>query len=229
MNKTSVLMKASFIQLRPYLWTLLGLMAIGVLANLIVSLAMGDNNENTQVSLANLLNVFLILAGSVLPVGLYKKAMNLGATRKDYYFAILLFYFLLSAIFALINVIWLQLEINLIRDYAKSFNILEIFGWDRFGIVGMFVYQFGAYLLLVSLLNLLFSGLRHAAGWAMWVFFIAAIPIFTSIPSLRHILGQGLLTLLFNDSLLKGLGLTLFMSAIFLAGGWWFTKRRTLV
>ncbi|MEJ9217105.1 hypothetical protein P4H46_02620 [Paenibacillus glucanolyticus] len=58
--------------------------------------------------------------------------------------------------------------------------------------------------------------------------FIAAIPIFTSIPSLRHTLADGLQALLFNDSLLQGFGLTLLISLVLLAGGWWFTARRTI-
>jgi hypothetical protein len=221
-------MRASFLQLRPYLWSILGTIAISILANVIVSLSLGDNGENKQVSAANLLTVFLLFIGSVLPAGLFRRVMNLGATRKEYYAGMLLVYALWSAIFAMLNIIWLQIEIGFIRNYENTFNILEIFGWSQFGIVGMFVYQFGAYLLLISLLNLLFSGLRHVLGWVVWVVFIAAIPIFTSIPSLRHTLADGLQALLFNDSLLQGFGLTLLISLVLLAGGWWFTARRTI-
>jgi hypothetical protein len=228
LNKSTVLMRASFLQLRPYLWSILGTIAISILANVIVSLSLGDNGENKQVSAANLLTVFLLFIGSVLPAGLFRRVMNLGATRKEYYAGMLLVYALWSAIFAMLNIIWLQIEIGFIRNYENTFNILEIFGWSQFGIVGMFVYQFGAYLLLISLLNLLFSGLRHVLGWVVWVVFIAAIPIFTSIPSLRHTLADGLQALLFNDSLLQGFGLTLLISLVLLAGGWWFTARRTI-
>ncbi|MEC0307311.1 hypothetical protein P4H67_11125 [Paenibacillus lautus] len=229
MNKTTALMRASFLQLRPYLLVMLGTIAISMIANVIISLSLGDSSENTQVSAANLLTVFLLFVGSVLPAGLFRRVMNLGATRKEYYIGMLLVYSIWSAIFAVLNIIWLQVEIGFIRQYENTFNILEIFGWNQFGIVGMFFYQFGAYLLLISLLNLLFSGLRHVLGWVVWVVLIAAIPIFTSIPSLRHTLADGLLALLFNDSLLQGLGLTLIISLVLLAGGWWFTARRTIV
>ncbi|WP_083397567.1 hypothetical protein [Paenibacillus sp. LC231] len=229
MNKTTALMRASFLQLRPYLLVMLGTVAISMITNVIVSLSLGDSTENTQVSAANLLIVFLIFVGSVLPAGLFRRVMNLGATRKEYYIGMLLVYSIWSAIFAVLNIVWFQVEISFIRQYENTFNILEIFGWTQFGIVGMFFYQFGAYLLLISLLNLLFSGLRQVMGWVIWVVFIAAIPIFTSIPSLRHTLADGLLALLFNDSLLQGLGLTLIISLVLLAGGWWFTARRTIV
>jgi hypothetical protein len=221
-------MKASFLQLRTYLWIILGILAVSVITNLIVSLSMGSG-ENSSVSAANLLTLFLIFVGSVLPVSFFRRVINLGATRKEYYLGILLIYALWAAFFAVINIIWFQLELILIRDYEHTFNILEIFHWDQFGIVGMFVYQFGAYLFVLALLNLLFSGLQHAAGWVIWAAFIAAIPIFTSIAPLRHKLADGLLALLFNDSLLQGFGLTFVIACLLLAGGWWFTARRALI
>jgi len=42
-------------------------------------------------------------------------------------------------------------------------------------------------------------------------------------------LADGLLALLFNDSLLQGFGLTVVIACLFLAAGWWFTTRRSLV
>lgn len=71
LNKTTVLMRASFLQLRPYLWVILDFIAAGILANVIVSLSLGDNSENMQVSSVNLLTVFLLFVGSVLPSLLY--------------------------------------------------------------------------------------------------------------------------------------------------------------
>lgn len=228
MNKTIVLMKASFLQLRLYLWIILSILAVSVITNLIVSLAMGPG-ENSSVSAANMLTLFLIFVGSILPASLFKRLINLGATRKEYYVGILLVYGVWAAFFAVLNIAWFQLEMNVIRNYEHTFNILEIFHWDQFGIVGMFMYQFGAYLLLLALLNLLFSGLRNALGWVIWVILIAAIPVFTSIASLRSKLADGLLALLFNDSLLQGFGLTFGMACLLLAGGWLFTARRSII
>jgi hypothetical protein len=171
-----------------------------------------------------MLTVFLIFIGIVLPIGYFKRIINLGATRKEYYNGLLMIYTIWSAIFAVSNILWLKLEIGF---NWTTFNILQIFHWDQFGLAGMFVYQFGAYMLLISLLSLLFSGLRHVTGWVIWVALIAAIPIFTSIAPLRHKLAGWLQTMLFNDSLLQGFGWTFILSCVFLAGGWWFTARRT--
>ncbi|RUS48897.1 hypothetical protein [Cohnella sp. AR92] len=226
MDKTTVLLKATFLQLRLYLWIIVGVLAVSVITDLIISLAMG-NGENSSVSAGNLLDVFLIFVGSVLPVSFFKRLIYLGATRKEYYVGVLFVYAVSAAVFAIFNIAWLQLEKDVIRSYEHTFNILEIFHWDQFGFGGMFGYQFGAYLLLLALLNLLFSGLRHAAGWTIWAVLIAAIPVFTSIAALRSKLTDGLQTLLSNDSLLQGFGLTFGAACLLFAGGWWFTTRRS--
>ncbi|MFB5760905.1 hypothetical protein [Paenibacillus medicaginis] len=227
MNKLMVLLKASFLQLRIYLLCITGIVALNVIASVIVYLSLGGEHED-DVSVANLFTIFLIFVASVLPVSFFKRIINLGASRKEYYVGVLIIYTIWSAVFSLFNILWLQIEIGIIQKYEHTLNILEIFHWDQFGLVGMFVYQFGAYMMLMSLLNLLFSGLRHFVGWIIWALLIAAIPIGTSLPSLRPKVAEGFLTLLFNDSLLQGFGLTFLFSCIFLAGGWLFTRRRTI-
>ncbi|MCQ6561089.1 hypothetical protein [Paenibacillus mendelii] len=227
LNKMNILIKASFLQLRLYLYIILGIIVVNILVQFIVGQFAGSG-DNTNVSSGNMLLIILICMAVVLPVSFYKRIINLGASRKEYYTGLITIYTMWSALFALFNIVWLKLEIGFIRDYYNTLNILEVFHWDQFGLAGMFLYQFGTYMLLASLLNLLFSSLRHVAGWIIWVVLIAAIPIGTSIASLRVKVADGFLTLLFNDSLLQGFGLTFLLSCLFLAGGWWFTKRRTI-
>jgi hypothetical protein len=225
--KTWVLIKAAFLQLRVYFWSLLGFMAIAIIIDLILNRSLG-NGGNSHVSFGSIFIIFIIITAITLPISYFKKITQLGATRKQYYSGLLIVYVLCSITFAVFNIVWMKLEISFNRIYENhTIYILEVFHWDQFGLAGMFLYQFGAYLLLMSILNLLFSGLRHAAGWVIWGILITAIPIGTSLPSLRPKVAEAFLALLFNDSLLKGFGLTLLLSCLFLAGGWWFTSRRT--
>jgi hypothetical protein len=221
LSKVSVQMKASFLLLRFYLLCVFGIAAINVIVLTIVNLATGINDP--LVSVGNMLTVSLIPIAIVLPLGYFKRIINLGASRKEYYFGLLMIYTIWSALFAVFNILWLKLENSFFRD---SYNILEVFHWDQFGLAGMFLYQFGFYMLLISLLNLLFSGLRHFAGWIIWIVLIVAIPIGTALPSLRPKVGDGFLTFLSNDSLWQGFGINFLLSCLFLAGGWWFTSRR---
>lgn len=226
MNKSLAIWKASFLQLRIYLLCVLAVVAAGFLANFIVFLSVGSE-DSTQVSIMNQLVICLIFVGSVLPAGFFKRIINVGATRKEYYVGLLTIYAIWAAAAAIVNLLGWKLEVGFIRNYTGTFNIIEIFHWDQFGVLGVLVYQFGTYMLLMSLLSLLFSGLRYVAGWILWVVLIAAIPIFTSVPSLQPKVADFFQTLLFNDSLWKGFGLELVLSLVFLAGGWLFTRKRT--
>ncbi|GGD55628.1 hypothetical protein [Paenibacillus nasutitermitis] len=228
MAKSFMFVKASYLQLRLYLFIMLGLIASSIVANVVIYLSMGDDSNNTSVSIANMFTIFLLLAPSILSSIFFKKMMNLGASRRQYYSGLIRVYVLLAAGFAGLNLVWLKLETDYLREYGENFNILEIFHWNQFGSWGMFLYQFGAYMMLMSLLTLLFSGLRHPAGWAIWIALIAAIPIGTSVPSLRPGVADGFRALLFNNSLQEGFSLTMSFSLLFLIGGWLFTRRRTV-
>ncbi|MCC3372248.1 hypothetical protein [Cohnella sp. REN36] len=226
MNKSLAIWKASFLQLRIYLLCVLAVVGAGFIANFIVFLSVGSE-DSTQVSPMNQLVICLIFVGSVLPAGFFKRILNVGATRKEYYVGLLTIYAIWAAAAAIANLLWWKLEVGIIRDYTGTFNIIEIFHWDQFGVLGVLVYQFGTYMLLMSLLSLLFSGLRHVAGWILWVVLIAAIPIGTSVPTLQPKVADFFQTLLFNDSLWKGFGLELVLILAFLAGGWLFTRKRS--
>lgn len=226
LNKSLAIWKASFLQLRIYLLCVLAFVGAGLLANVIVYLSM-NGEDFSQVSIMNQLVICLIFVGTVLPAGYFKRILNVGATREEYYVGLLTIYAIWAAAAAMANLLWWELEVGIIRDYAGTFNIIEIFHWDQFGVLGILVYQFGTYMLLMSLLSLLFSGLRHVVGWILWVVLIAAIPIGTSVPSLQPKVADFFQTLLFNDSLWKGFGLELALSLVFLAGGWLFTRKRS--
>lgn len=226
MGKSFVLLMASIRHMRIDILAVLAMVVINFAVSIIINVSVPDNN-NTQVSVGNLLSILLIVMAISLPLTFFRRIMNLGATRKQYYTGLIVTYSFWAALFSLLNIVWLKLEVGFLRQYIETFNIIEIFHWDQFNVVGMFLYQFGTYMLLISILNLLFSCWQHVLGWIFWVLLIAAIPIGTSIASFRTKLADGFLTLLFNDSLLQGFGLTFSISLLLLAAGWWFTSRRT--
>jgi hypothetical protein len=225
MNKAIVQMKASSIMLRSYLLWISGLVLVSFLVNYITG-SFVDNSENTQVSAGNELSIFIIFMAIVIPLGSFRRLMNLGATRIEYYRGAICYYVIWAAIMAVVNVIWLQIELHYLRPVYRTFNILEIFHWDQFNYLGSFLYQFAVYMTLISLLNLLFSSLRHYIGWIIWMVLIAAIPISTSIAELRNYLAAGLENLLMNDSLAQGLAWNMGLVIVFILGGLWFTSKR---
>ncbi|GAA4850057.1 hypothetical protein GCM10023310_30670 [Paenibacillus vulneris] len=228
MNKVKVQMKASYLQLRIYLLIVLGLMGIGIVTSVILDLTMGSD-RNHHVSVGNVFTLYLILAATVLPLIYFKRIINIGATRTEYFIGLLAIYSFWAAVNALFNSLWLQLEISLTYIRANNYiNILEVFHWDQFGIIGMAIYQFGIYMLLLSIVNLLFSGMWHYIGWLLWAILIAAISVGTSIAFLRGYVADFFKALLFNQSLLQGFMLAIGLSILFLLAGWLLTRRRTI-
>lgn len=228
MNKVNVQVKASNVQLRIYLYIVLGLMAVGMVTSVILDLTMGSN-RNHHVSVGNVFTLYLLLMAVVLPLHYFKRILNIGATRTEYFVGLLSIYSFWAAVNAVFNTLWLQLEISLTYIRANNYiNILEVFHWDQFGIMGMVIYQFGIYMLLLSIVNLLFSGMWNYIGWFLWVILIAAISIGTSISFLRGYVADFFQYLLFNPSLLQGFMLAMGLSNLLLWAGWLLTRRRPI-
>jgi|SRR5690625_112759 len=225
LNRNKIIMKASFLQLRIYLLFFLGVAGVSIASQIIVNLSL---KENTLVSIGNMLTPFLIIIAIVLPTSFFKRVINLGATRKEYYISVLAIYAIWAAGYSVFNIIWFKLENIFLVDYLTLLNILEVFHWDQFSVIGMFFYQFGTYMMIISLFNLLFSGLMNFVNWIIWAVLIVAIPIGVSIPSYRVQVADAFQTLLFNDSLFQGVGLTFIFSCTFLTCGWFFIRKRTI-
>lgn len=225
MNKFWAQAKASLIMLKVYFYIILAVCVLSIIINVVLGATVGTGS-NTTVSAGNVLIVFLLFASAVLPASVFRKITYLGSTRGEYYRGLLIFYAVLAAGLAVLNVAWLQLEIHVLRDYYSMYDILEVFHWDSFGYGGSFLYQFGAYMMLASLLNFLFSGLRHYVGWISWGILIAAIPVSLSIDSMRERVADGLKALLMNDSVWQGFALNAVIGIVLIACGWGLTYKR---
>lgn len=184
-----------------------------------------DNSQSARLADGNLLLLVLLLISIVLPLSYYKRIVHLGASRKQYFMGLQLVYAVWAAVIALFNSLWPYVEVNVI--HKNTINLIQAFHWNEFGIVGSFIYQLFFYLMAMALFSMLVSSYYHYVGWLIWVLFIVAIPTGTAIPSLRVHVVSFFDTLLFNDSLLVGVGFNLVLFVAFVAGGWLFTRGRT--
>jgi hypothetical protein len=228
LNKTLAISKAAYIQLRVYMFWIFVALVLDSVSKLIQYWAVGYQPENYGISVGNFLSLILLIAAVILPLPFFRRMMNLGATRQDYYIGVTAIYVVGCAALAALNVILYKLlDQGLLLDYVNYFDLFHIFHWDQFNVVGMFLYQFAVLLLLVSFIHLMFSAVRSHVGISLWVIVAAAIPISTSIAAYRAKLADGLYVLLFNDSLISGSGICFLLSIACLIGGWFFTSRRT--
>ncbi|MEF3306264.1 hypothetical protein [Paenibacillus sp. GYB003] len=226
MGAWAVHVKATYLQMRMYIWGVILLILLGRLADFIVSLFI-DSSQSTRLSDGNMLILILPLIAIVLPLTYYKRIVHLGASREQYFKGLLFVFAVFAAAVALFNSFWYVLEVHVIRKYTNTIDLIEAFHWNDFGLAGSFLYQTAFYLMAMALLSMLISGYYHPVGWLLTALLLAAIPVGTAIPSLRVHVVSFFKALLFNGSLPAGVGFNLMLFCVFAAGGWLFTRGRT--
>lgn len=224
MNALTVHLKATYLQLRLYIWGVIFFILLGRLVEFIV-FQFADSSQRTVLADGNLLLLILLMIAIILPHSYYQRILHIGASRRQYFWGLQFVYAVWAVAFAVFNSLWPLIEVNML--HRDTINLVEAFRWNEFGMAGSFLYQTSFYLMLMALLSMLVTGYYHFVGWLVWALFIVAIPTGTAIPSLRIHVASFFETLLFNGSLLAGVGFNLALFAVFLAGGWFFTRGRT--
>ncbi|MCM3701484.1 hypothetical protein [Paenibacillus macerans] len=225
MEALAVHLKTTYMQLKIYIWFILSIIVLGTITELFI-LLVSDIPDITTLSKANMLIILLLLAAIVLPLSYYKRIAHLGVSRVQYYMGLHAVYAVWAIAIALINSLWNLLQIHVFHNYDRTVELVEAFHWNDFGFAGAFLYQTIFFLLVMAFLGMLVSGYSHPVGWLLSALIITAIPIGTAIPALRVHVASFFETLLFNDSLLLGVGCNLLLYFVFVAGGWLFTRVR---
>lgn len=224
MRALTVHLKATYLHLRTYIWAVIIIVLLGRLAEFIVSL-FSNSNQKTGLAGGNLLLLLLIIVAILLPISYYSRILHLGASRNQYFWGLQFVYTVWAVSLALFNCLWPIFEVNVL--HKNTYNLIEAFHWNDFGMIGSFLYQTTFYLMTMALLSMLISGSQHLLGWFMWLLLIVAIPTGTAIPTLRNHVVSFFDALLFNRSLLNGVGFNLLLFFVFSVLSWFFTKKRT--
>ncbi|WP_025027577.1 hypothetical protein [Caldalkalibacillus mannanilyticus] len=226
MSRVKKVFIGSYAALKMYLFIITGLVGVVFLTNFILGIT--GISAHPEISSSNIATIFLLFMAGVLPLYFFKRIMNLGASRKDYYYGTMIAYVFWVAIFSVFNIIWFLLEKH-IFEFKRYINIIEAFGWDRYGILEMFFYQFFAYLFVVALFNLLFSGVRDKLAIPLYIILVAFVSMSMSISTLRDSVFQVLGFLFFNPSLIFSTLLTCIVIGFLFLFGWFFTARREII
>ncbi|WP_340021247.1 hypothetical protein MHI24_19850 [Paenibacillus sp. FSL K6-1096] len=225
MSALTVHLKATYSQLKLYIWLVLMIIVLGRTTELIITF-LTDTMGVSRLSESNMLILLLPLFAITLPLSYYKRIVHLGASRMQYYRGIHTVFAVWAAAVALLNSLWLALQVHVLHNYDNAIDLISAFHWNDYGFAGSFLYQTAFYLMAMALLCMLISGFFTPAGWLLSVLVVAAIPVGTAIPELRVHVASFFRTLLLNDSLLLGTGFNLLLYLVFIAGGWLFTRRR---
>jgi hypothetical protein len=222
----AVHIKATYLHIRIYLWGVIGMILLGRLADLIVSLSTKSMGGN-RLSDGNMLLLILLCTAIVLPIRYFKRIIHLGASREQYFKGLHLSFALWATGIALFNTCWYIFEVKVLRQYTGIVDMIEAFHWNDFGFAGIFLYQTAFYIMAMAFLSMLVSGYHHPAGWLLSALVITAIPVGTAFSSLRVHVASFFKALLFNSSLPAGIAYNLALYLLFVAGAWLFTRRRT--
>lgn len=212
--------------MRMYVWLVIIFVLLGRLAEFIVGHFI-DSSQGTGLSTSNLLLLILLILAIVLPLRYYKRIVHLGASRERYFAGLHFVFAVWAGAIAVVNSLWPVFEVHVFRNNKNTVDLIEAFHWNEFGMAGSVLYQIAFYWMAMALLSMLVSGYYHFVGWLLWVTLLAAIPVGTAIPTLRVHVVSFFKALLFNGSLLAGVGFNLLLLVLFAAGGWLFTRGRT--
>lgn len=185
MSKAVAVAKTNFKHLKvAYLVTFICLATI--LVDITLSIIFGWIGEDSgKVALENYFYILVILAPILIVSKNFRRIMNLGCKKKDFYMGCLINYGVFAAVVSLINVLGYSLLGPILSQKFGLVNLIEVFGWTNNGVVLAFLQQFAFIVLLQIFLHTLTSIQDSWIGWAIDIIIIAIISVFTPIAPLR--------------------------------------------
>lgn len=184
-------------------WLTGGIMAAIVVNTLVQTIITygKENSDNELVSIVGYPLLALVLFAIIIPARHFRRIVNLGGTRSQYFRGAALTYVVLALAVSLANVI---LTYGLTNPLARTgwfqatINVVEVFGWLAHGPVVSFLQQFAFCLLLAAFLHTLTTMQDRWYGWVADILIIAIISVFTPIAPLRHALVWFFQLIIFN-------------------------------
>jgi hypothetical protein len=146
-----------------------------------------NSPENVTVSLGNYLYLLVILGAIFIPSRNFRKMMNLGSKRNDFFKGCMVNYMIMAAVISLANIIVFYTYGRMVSMFYGGgiLDIMHAFGWNKNGIIVAFFRQFAFLLLFATFVHTLTAMQDKWYGWAADVLIIAIISVFTPIAPLR--------------------------------------------
>jgi hypothetical protein len=149
-----------------------------------------DMRYQSELGSANFLYLLPVLCAILIPARNFRRLINLGARRDDFFWGSLFTYGLLAAGVSLANIaMYYAFDLTVLRMNifdGLRLNLLDVWGWSAQGAVVAFLRQ-GAFLFLVMVFFHTLTLLHE--WWIGWVadgLIIAIISVFTPIEPLRN-------------------------------------------
>jgi len=195
MNKTALAVAKLQLKNIKVAYLVAGICATAVIIQLIVAAILlkygidmiGEDNSN--ISIAWYCWLLVLIAAIVIPSGNFTRIINLGATRRDYFWGTLLAYTGLTGLASLVVILMTYLidrPLNNWGAFGVFWTAPDIFGWSAHGAVVAFFQQWAFLMLFAAFVHTLVAAQDKWYGWVADVTIIAIISVFTPITPLRH-------------------------------------------
>ncbi|MDR2572608.1 MAG: hypothetical protein LBD23_20270 [Oscillospiraceae bacterium] len=143
---------------------------------------------NMTVSFGNYLFLALILGAILIPARNFRKMMNLGGKRTDFFRGCAVNYVIIAALISFACIIFYYTYDRFVVSVfyrGGTLDVLFWFGWLENGVIIAFFRQFAFLLLLAVFVHTLTAAQDKWYGWLADVVIVAIISTFTSISALR--------------------------------------------
>jgi len=192
----------------PYV--LVGILTAAIAIQTLVMIILVSNGVDvggSQISFGNALWLIPLLAGIFIPARNFRRIINLGGKRRNFFWGSLMAYGVLAGVVSLANMIIFYtidrpiINTELFHPFspfpAEYFilgepghiggiaNLIDVFGWVHNGPIVAFLQQFALLFLIATFAHTLTAIQDKWYGWITSVAIIAIISVFTPIPLLR--------------------------------------------
>ena len=135
----------------------------------------------------NMLFLLIILSAVFIPSMNFRKMMNLGGRRGNFFTGCAVTYAIMAACVSLASIILYYTYENAVTSYFDGWtlNVLYWFGWADNGAVIAFFQQFAFLFLAACVIHTLAAAQDKWYGWVADILIIAVISVFTPIAPLR--------------------------------------------
>lgn len=170
------------------------------------------NSKTTEVSEGNQLLLALIIAAVLIPAVNFRKIMHLNGKKVDFFWASLINYIIFSVVLSIINLVLYTTIDSVMGSIVTIWNIVDLFGWIRHGIIVAFFMQFAFYLLVGVTIHTLTAMQTFWFGWVVDFVLVTIISVFIPIAPLRSILIDFLNLIILNPNALAQVAICLALS-----------------
>jgi hypothetical protein len=164
-----------------------------------------DPSHNTNISIGWTLWLIPVLAAIIIPARNFRRTVNLGGKRDNFFWGSLTIYALLAGTISIAVIVLDSVESFLVGNFNLGivWTSAFVFGWGGYGIVAVFFQQFAFLFLFSAFVHTLSAIQDKWYGWVADVLVIAIISVFSPIAPLRAALVWFFNAILFESPILQ--------------------------